>query len=111
VPLGGVGYSQAPSDQHVVEHHGYPETLIGLSFAGLRFKNKPFMPVITSVGGLTPVLKSQEGGEAKWAFDSFGCPVWSITGYRVYSVPGYVATVQAIGSKSSCGAPTVPLDY
>lgn len=104
VTLGGPSYSQSASDQHVVEHQGYPKTLVALSFKGLRFKNKPFMPEIKTIGGMNVTLHSQDVGAPKWAFDSFGCPVWYLTGWRIYRVPGYVATVKAKGATTSCGA-------
>lgn len=110
VKLGGVSYSQSASDQHVIEYHGYPETLVGISFAALRFKNKPFMPVITTIDGHAARLVEEHGGAAKVVFDAFGCPIWSITGYRVYRVVGYVGDLEAIGSLVSAAATNVPTE-
>lgn len=105
VSLGGPEYSQPASDHHTTENHGYPEIQIGLSFAALRFGNKPYMPEIRSVAGLNVRHVRSQGGEAKIVFDSFGCPIWATSGYRVYSVPGYVGQILAIGSKVSAAAP------
>lgn len=98
VKVGGHSYSQDSSSQSVTEYHGHPEFLVGLSFSGLRFKHSAWMPEIKSVGGKTARLVSQEGGTPKFEFDSFGCPVWSVSGYRVYSIPGYVSEIAPVSS-------------
>lgn len=110
VALGGASYSQSGSDQHVTEYHGYPETYIGLKFKGLRFKNKPYTPEIASIGGMSVRPVKQDPGTPKWAFDVFGCPAWYVSGWRIYSVPGYVSESEVIGSKVSCSSPTVPTE-
>lgn len=105
--LGGPSYSQSSSDEHVTEYHGYPETLIGLKFQGLRYSKKPYIPEIISVGGLTATLVKNGDGSPKWAFDSFGCPVWYIEGWRIYRVPGKISTIKSTNNRISCGAPVV----
>lgn len=110
VTLGGPAYSQSDSDKHVVEYQGYPETYIGLKFKGLRFKHLPFMPELSKVAGLPAVMVDQDPGTPKWAFDSFGCPVYSLVGWRIYRVAGYVPSVGTMGSKVSAGSPNTPIE-
>lgn len=110
VALGGPTYSQSASEQHVTEYHGFPETYIGLKFKGLRFKNKPYTPEIVSIAGMATRPVKQDPGTPKWAFDVFGCPVWFVSGWRIYSVPGYVSESEVMGSKTSCSSPTVPTE-
>ena len=85
---GGPIYSQSNSDQDVVEYHGYPTITVGLAFSGLRFVHVPEIPRIKSVGGASAIQIEAKTPAAVRVMDSFGCPVWSISGYRVYSVPG-----------------------
>lgn len=101
VGVGGPGYSQSTSDEHVNEYHGYPETYIGLQFQGLRLQRKPYVPEVKSVGGVSAIHVSSQVGTPKWAFDSLGCPVWYVEGVRVYKVPGRVTELKYTGSKLS----------
>lgn len=108
VKTGGPAVSQSQSDEAVVEHHGYPETWIGLTFSGLRFKHKPFVPEIKSVKGRSVVQYQGSPSAAKWAFDVFGCPVWSITGWRIYRFPGDIPVASVVNSMAA-GDPSAGL--
>lgn len=109
----GIGipeYTQESSDEDVTEYHGYPTVYIGLRFKGLRYKHKPVLPQIKSVGG-KPVTQIKTSTDLpKWAFDAFCCPVWYLEGWRIYRVSGYIASVKEIGSPESCETQTVPED-
>lgn len=110
VKIGGPEYSQSASDQEITEYHGFPKFLIGLSFSGVRFKHSPFVPSIASVGGMAVrEYGPQNVGAPKHVMDSFGCPVWSVSGYRVYSVPGYVGEIKPVSSLTAADT-TIPLD-
>lgn len=92
-------YSQSTSDQDVTEYHGNPTFLIGLTFSGVRFKHPPFIPEIKSVQSMiVRPYGDQQVPSAKHVMDSFGCPVWAISGYRVYSVPGKVTEIKPVSS-------------
>lgn len=110
IKIGGPGYSQSASDQTVTEYHGYPVFLIGLKFSGVRFKHTPQIPRIQSVGGM---IVREYGDQLlpspKHVMDSFGCPVWSVSGYRVYSVPGYVEKIKPVSSLVAADT-TIPLE-
>jgi len=108
IPLGGSLVSQGSSDYDVVEQQGYPSTYVAVKFRGLRFVNKPYIPSIKSIGGITPVEIDQSPNAPYWAFDSFGCPVWAISGYRIYRVPGTISAVQTPENRASCGAAPTP---
>lgn len=95
-PLPGPYYQQDLSDQHITEHNGQPESLVGITFAGLRYKNKPFMPNVGTVQGMAATRDSGDNAAATLAFEVFGCQVWKITGYNVYKVPGIVTRIKAI---------------
>lgn len=110
------GQTQSPSEQDVVEYHGYPSTYIGLRFRGLRYQHKPQVPQIKSVGGLPVVDVTPAGGVGipKLQYDAFCCPVWSITGVRIYRIMGQLPSgfePPAIGSPISCETKEVPQDY
>lgn len=110
VLIGGPEYSQASSDQEAIEYHGHPRFLIGLSFSGLRFKRVPYVPAISSVGGQTVREHGKQNiGAPKHVMDSFGCPVWSVSGYRVYSVPGRVSEIKPVSSLTAADT-SIPLD-
>lgn len=110
VKIGGAEYSQSSSDQDVTEYHGYPLFLIGLRFSGVRFKHTPYVPEIKSVGGfLVRPYGKQQVGTPKHVLDSFGCPVWSVSGYRVYSVPGYVSQIKPVSSLTAADV-SIPLE-
>jgi hypothetical protein len=98
ITTGAESYTQSASDEHVTEYHGFPETLIGLTFAGARFKNKPYVPEIDTIAGLKAIPIDYDYGVPKLAFDAFGCPIWTNKGWRVYSVPGYVPSTKSVGS-------------
>lgn len=109
INIGGPAVPQSDSDQHVTEYHGYPETWIGLTFSGLRFKNKPFLPEIKTVGGFPVIHVDSQGDTPKHVMDSFGCPVWAVSGYRVYRVPGYIGSIKPVTSLVATDT-SVPLD-
>lgn len=110
VLVGGPTYSQNPDEREVIEYHGYPKFYVGLTFTGVRFKHVPFIPAIKSVAGI-PVTEygPQQLGTPKHVMDSLGCPVWAISGYRVYSVPGYVNAIKPVSSLTAKDI-SIPLD-
>lgn len=107
-PSGGPSYSQSSSDQDVIEYSGYPEHYIGMKFKALRYVNTPFMPTIKSISGNAVYQVHEEGGQPKFAFDAFGCPVWYIEGVRVYKVIGQPTGKVRTGSAVSIGASLTP---
>lgn len=110
VNVGGQDFSQSSNDQEAIEYHGFPKFYIGLSFSGLRFKHTPYVPSIKSVGGQTVrEYGKQQVGTPKHAMDSFGCPVWSVSGYRVYSVPGKVTAIKPVSSLTAADT-SIPLE-
>ena len=109
ITLAGPYYNQDPSDQNVTEYNGQPVTYIGLSFAALRYKNKPYLPVIKSVNGLTATQDECEDQGAVQAFEVFGCPVWKIQGYRTYKVAGIVNSIKEIRQIDASASATNPL--
>ena len=109
VQIGGPTYSPSGSDNHITEYHGNPRFYIGLTFAGLRYKNVAFMPEIASVNGMVVRLVKQDGGTPKQVMDSFGCPIWSVSGYRIYSVPGYIDKIKPVSSLTAADT-SIPLD-
>lgn len=98
-------YESSPSTQHDVEQHGLPDTYVALQYRALRAQHKPTLPIIAKIGGMVPIQIKHEGATPFLAFDSFGCPVWGMRGYRIYRVNGYISAVDATESKSSCSMP------
>lgn len=108
VPTGGPSYTTTPTTDHVVEYNGLPSTLVVLRFKARRYRRLPVMPQITTVGGKPVTLIEQVQEGPKREADLLGCPLYSIVGYRIYRVSGYVATIRSTGSKVSCADPTTP---
>lgn len=109
-PSGGPDYSQSGSDLDTLEYHGYPENYVGMKFRALRYVNTPFMPIIKSIGGNEVYQTHEEGGQPRFAFDAFGCPVWVVEGVRVYRVLGKINDKYKIGSPVSIGASITPTE-
>lgn len=103
--LGDPSYESSPSTQHDVEQHGLPDIYVALQYRALRAQHKPTLPIIAKIGGMVPIQIKHDGDAPFIAFDSFGCPVWGIRGYRIYRVNGYISAVGATESKSSCSMP------
>lgn len=107
-PSGGPDYSQSSNDQDIIEYHGYPENYVGMKFRALRYVNTPFMPIIKTIQGNEVYQVHEEGGQPRYAFDCFGCPVWAVEGTRVYRVLGKVSSKKRVGSAVSLGASLDP---
>jgi hypothetical protein len=101
---------QSASDEHLTEYHGFPTTLVALNFVGLRFKNKPFMPQVKTIGGHPAIPITSPTGSPKIVFDAFGCPIWLLKSQVIYRVSGVVTKIKATGSLTSAAAPDVPID-
>lgn len=87
----------------VFEYPGQPRNLVLLQFKGMRVKFPPNMPKLDSVAGL-PVVLIEENIEPKNtpAFDLLDCPVWYLSGYRLYEVNGYIPDIDYVGKPNSC---------
>lgn len=118
---GGLGFpvptssAQNRDQEDVVEHHGYPSTFIGLRFKGLRYKHKPQVPQIKSVGG-REVIDTGQGSisEPKLAWDAFCCPVWYVEGTRIYRIAGMLPAghePKPVGNPNSCENFEVPTEF
>jgi hypothetical protein len=105
------GYTQSATDEHVTEHHGYPETYVLMQFKGLRAKWIPTVPNITSVQGKKVVLQNSHTTAPKIAFDIFECPAYFVQAWKLYVIKGPVDTLKVQGSKTSCAKSTVISDY
>jgi hypothetical protein len=103
MPVGGGSYSQSESEKDSPEKAGFPDVFIALRFKGARFVHKPEFPELVSVAGLRPTLVQQDVPAPKLLTTVFTCPIWSVNGYRIYRVSGYVPSVKATGSEVSCG--------
>lgn len=101
--VGGGAYSQSASEQDSTERAGFPDVFIAVRFKAARMVHKPEFPELVSVAGLKPTLIQQDVPAPKLLTTVFTCPVWSIAGYRIYRVSGYVPEVKATGSQVSCG--------
>lgn len=101
--VGGGSYGQSASEQDSAEKAGFPDVFIGVRFKAARMVHKPEFPELVSVAGLKPTLVQQDVPAPKLLTTVFTCPVWSIAGYRIYRVSGYVPEVKATGSEVSCG--------
>lgn len=104
-------YTQSATDEHVTEHHGYPEVYVLMQFKGLRAKWIPTVPNITSVQGKKVVLKDSHTTAPKVAFDIFECAAYFVQAWKLYVIRGPVDTLKVQGSKDSCAKPTVISDY
>ncbi len=101
--LGGPSYDQSQDEQkHDVEHHGLPEVYVAVIFKGLRFVRQPDFPQLKSIAGVPAHLYINQADAPRVAFDILSCPVWYVSGVRIYRVNGYVPEVKAIGSEASC---------
>lgn len=111
VMVGGEPYVTSAASDHVIEKNGLPSTLVILEFRAKRYRRKPVMPEITTVGGMPVTLVEQRGTNPYSDGDMLGCPVYSMAGYRIYRVVGLVATIRSNGQKTSCADSTVPTSY
>lgn len=99
-------YQQASDDQkHDVEWHGLPETYVLLQFRALRALHLPTLPIIKSIAGIVPIQKQAPVEDVNLAFDTISCPVYSLRGYRLYQVNGYIQSVKPTESNTSCSKP------
>lgn len=105
ISLNDPSFESTSETEYDVEQQGLPETYVALSYRALRAKHKPVIPIIESIAGLKPIQIESSPEDAWIAFDTVNCPVWGIRGYRIYRVNGYIRSVKATESLTSCSAP------
>ena len=95
-------FPSSATSEHVTETNGLPTQTVLLQMKGLRIKFRPNFPVLKSIDNrpVTPIgdRKFEESVVTKIG----GCPVYSIRGYQMYEVKGYVDDFNTVENKTVC---------
>jgi hypothetical protein len=107
IKFGGPTYDLTSDKKHVEEYAGAPVNVVVLKYRAARYKYVPAMPEIKTIDGMTAIEKSASISTPKRTGDVFGCPIYGVSGYRVYRVEGDIKNVKPI-VRLSLSDPKVP---
>jgi hypothetical protein len=107
IKLGGPTYNLTNDQKHIEEYAGAPVNVVVLKYRAARYKYTPAMPEIKTIDGMIAIETAASISAPVRTGDTFGCPIYGLSGYRIYRVEGDIKNVKPI-IKLSLSDPKVP---